>query len=80
MSDTERFVADMDDAGFDTEHYHGRFFWRGPAVRASESNGPTFQEVMGATKVRLQWDSLGFDKIVYPVSSESPDRCEAGAS
>ncbi len=65
------FVEDMEAAGFEVEHYHGRFFWRGPAVRTEEPY-VSLQDVMRATSVRLQWDSLGRDdRIVYPVASDS---------
>ncbi len=64
------FVEDMDAAGYDTEHYWGRFFWRGPAVRTDEDDGPTLQDVIRATSVPVQWDNLGRDYIVYPRASD----------
>ena len=65
MSAHEQFEADMQDAGFDTEPYNGRFFWSGPAVRVNDF--PELQEVIRATTVLLQWDSLGKSGfIVYP--------------
>ncbi len=61
-----QFVTDMEQAGFDVEHYHGRFFWEGPAVRCEREDE---QDVIRATKVRLQSDSMGLGTIFYPVRS-----------
>lgn len=57
-----QFVADMEDAGFEVEHYRGRNFWTGPAVRGE------MQDVARATKVRIQTDSMGLGVICYPVA------------
>lgn len=62
----EQFVKDMESAGIEYEEYHGRNFYHGPAVRTHENGFPTLQNVIGATKVELQWDNLGFDFIAYP--------------
>lgn len=62
----ERFVKDMEDAGIEYEEYKGRFFYHGPAVRTKEKGFPTLEDVIHATNVRLQWDNLGSDFIVYP--------------
>lgn len=56
----------MERAGYDVREYHGRFFYHGPAVSTNESDGPTLQDVIRATKVSVQWDNLGLDYIVYP--------------
>ena len=56
-----RFVQDMNQAGFDVEHYEGRFFWSGPAVRTDD-----LQQTLRATKVSCQWDNMGLSYIVYP--------------
>ena len=69
--DVVKFVEDMDEAGIEYEHYHGRFFWEGPAVSTDEDGWPTMQDVIRATTVKVQWDSLGRDLIVYPVASDS---------
>ncbi len=34
-SDAIQFVEDMLEADLIVEHYHGRFFWHGPAVRVN---------------------------------------------
>ncbi len=57
----KQFCNDMEDAGFDVFHYHGRFFWEGPAVVCGD-----LQEVIRATEIPLQWDSMGFDYVIYP--------------
>ncbi len=56
-----RFVEDMEEAGLEVEHYEGRFFWKGPAVRVDG-----LQDALGATKVRCQWDNMGLGWVVYP--------------
>lgn len=63
----EQFVKDMERAGIEYDgEYNGRFFYHGPAVRTNEKGFPTRQDVIRATKVKLQWDNLGLDFIVYP--------------
>ena len=62
----EQFVEDMESAGIEYEEYKGRFFYRGPAVRTNEKGFPTRQDVIRATKVKVQWDNLGLDFVVYP--------------
>lgn len=57
-----RFVKDMAKAGLNTEHYHGRFHWEGPAVRVD-----TLQDALSNTKIECQHDSMGLGFIVYPV-------------
>lgn len=67
MDDTKQFEADMDAAGFDVEHYHGRAMWHGPAVRTDEMGSDRdLQAVIRATTVTVQWDTMGSDLIVYP--------------
>ena len=60
----ETFALDMDEHDIPVDHYHGRAFYRGPAARAD--NDEAFQEIIRATDVPLQWDSLGLGYIVYP--------------
>lgn len=57
----QQFVEDMEEAGFEVEHYRGRYFYEGPAVRTAE-----LQDVMGETAVKVQWDQMGRGYIVYP--------------
>lgn len=56
-----QFVSDMEAAGLEVEHYHGRFMWEGPAVRVDD-----LQDAMSETKVRVQYDNMGLGWIVYP--------------
>jgi hypothetical protein len=58
----KRFVADMQTAGLEVEHYHGRYFWEGPAVRVRD-----LQDALSETRVKCQWDQMGRGYIVYPV-------------
>lgn len=63
--DAIQFVEDMRQAMLPVEHYHGRFYWQGPAVRVDD-----LQDAMSETKVRVQWDSMGMGYIVYPVNGD----------
>jgi len=67
----EKFVKDMEKAGIETveyQRYQNMVLCRNPAVLTNEK--VTFQDIMGATKVKLQWDNLddlGIDRVVYPI-------------
>ena len=63
--DCVRFVKDMEKAGLKVEHYRGRNFWVGPAVRVDAQ-----QDVLSETKVKCQWDNMGKGWIVYPKASD----------
>lgn len=64
MSIHEQFVQDMKKAGHEVEHYRGRFFYEGPAVKCERDE---LQDVIRATQVKLQWDHLGrTGLVVYP--------------
>lgn len=61
----KQFRSDMGEAGREFEFYHGRYYYRGWAVRAE--NFKDLQAIIRATKVDLQWDQLGREGyIVYP--------------
>lgn len=63
----EQFIEDMEMAGIEYDgEYHGRFFYGGPAVRTNENGFPKLQDVIRATKIKVQWDNLGLDFVVYP--------------
>jgi hypothetical protein len=59
-----QFVKDMEAAGLDVEHYQGRSFWEGPAVRVED-----IQDALCETKIKCQHDNMGKGFIVYPVVS-----------
>jgi hypothetical protein len=62
----DRFALDMDEAGIDWEDYHGRSYYHGPAARTDSFF--SLQDIIRATKVKVQWDSMGRDGyIVYPL-------------
>lgn len=63
--DCVQFVEDMENAGLQVEHYSGRYFWEGPAVRVDD-----LQDAMSETKVRVQYDNMGLGYIVYPNASD----------
>jgi len=60
-----QFCHDMEDAGFDLEHYHGRGGWQGPAVVCDH-----IADAMHATTVKCQFDNMGTRYIVYPLVGE----------
>lgn len=59
----KRFIQNMIDAGLGEHlrHYHGRFFWEGPAVVVD-----SLQDALSETKVKCQWDNMGLGYVVYP--------------
>jgi hypothetical protein len=59
-----RFVEDMNEEGLKVEHYSGRSYFNGPAVRIGQYEDE--DEVIRATKVKLQRDSMGLGMILYP--------------
>lgn len=63
--DCVKFVLDMENEGLEVEHYNGRYFWKGPAVRVD-----SIQEVLSNTKVLCQWDNMGLGYVVYPKASD----------
>jgi hypothetical protein len=72
ITETEKFEDEMAEAGFEVFHYHGRFFWHGPAVVTSDP-----QAVIRATTVRVQQDSMGMGAVIYPLLSEPNwDTCQ----
>ncbi len=62
-----QFVRDMEDAGYEVEHYRGRFFWEGPACRTVDGE-VTAHDIIRATRVSLQQDDMGLGSIHYPVA------------
>lgn len=66
----DRFVKELE-AVYDVEHYHGRGFWHGPAIRVNGTG--ELQTAIRLTSDPLQWDTMGRDGfIVYPILSD-PD-------
>lgn len=65
-----KFIKDMEKSGIPWEHYKGRWFWEGPAVRTSsvetEDTEEALQVIMGSTKVPLQRDNMGLGWVLYP--------------
>jgi len=64
VPDHVRFVMDMKKAGLGVRHYHGKFYYHGPATVCDN-----IQEVLSKTNVGCRWDNLGEGFIVYPVVS-----------
>ena len=61
--DHEQFREDMEAAGYEVRDYGGRMYWKGPAVHVGADE---LQDVIRATSVRVQTDSMGRDLVVYP--------------
>ena len=55
------FAQDMEESGFRVYQYHGRFFYKGPAVKVTD-----LQEGIRGTGIKVQWDSMGLGYVVYP--------------
>ena len=62
-----QFVEDMEKAGYEVQDYQGRFFLTGPAVRVTAPG--EYQDVIRASDVELQCDTLGLGLIIYPIAS-----------
>ena len=59
-----RFVENMEDAGYQIQHYQGRDYYQGPAIFVDRSE---FQDVVRATKLPLVTDQMGKSGlVVYP--------------
>lgn len=61
----EQFCEDIEEnTELELEHYRGRFFYEGPAVFVEADE---LQDVIRATKVRVQTDDYGkTGVVVYP--------------
>lgn len=58
------FVEECESAGIRVEPYQGRFWWKGPAARASSIDDVI--KVARSTTVPLQWDA----PFVYPTHAD----------
>lgn len=68
QQDCVQFVEDMEDLGYDVEHYRGRAYWEGPSVTVDDP--AAMMRVLAATEVVCQFDSMGLGYVVYPVVSD----------
>jgi hypothetical protein len=78
--DCVQFVEDMEAAGLEVHHYHGRFYYEGPSVHVDD-----LQEALSNTRVPCQYESLGLGWVVYTKArdkgvpdEESTDHGDAG--
>lgn len=62
----QKFAKECDAKDMDVRHYNGRFYFSGPAVFTNEEGFPTKQDVIRATSMKVQWDNMAFDWVVYP--------------
>jgi arabinogalactan endo-1,4-beta-galactosidase len=67
--ETVQFVDDMFEQGYEVQHYHGRFYWEGPAVSVRDTY--ELADVVASTAVKVQWDNMGLGYIVYPLMSDA---------
>lgn len=72
LTPAEQFTRDMERAGFEVEDFPTRRGDYLPAVHCTMgssrySDHPDVQDVVRATKVRLQWDGNGGLVVVMPV-------------
>lgn len=65
MNKFDQFIQDMEERGFEVDcNYHGRYFYVGPAAMVDENE---LQDVIRATDIPLQWDTMGKNGLViYP--------------
>ncbi len=66
MKMQRKFLRDMNVAGIKVRMYNGRFFYHGYAAETSRDDRIDMQDVMSATKVKLQTDNMGLDYVLYP--------------
>lgn len=59
-----QFTEDMEQGGYEVEHYRGRNFYEGPSVQVEAGE---LQDVIRSTRINVQWDQLGKSGLViYP--------------
>lgn len=62
-----QFVRDMLAAGIKVSYYHGRYFYFGPSA---EGDDDMQHRIYRATEVKLQSDTRGYDRILYPTVTD----------
>jgi len=60
----KKFCNDMKKTDYEPEHYHGRFYWEGPAVRCYDPDS-----VRASTSVPIITDQMGLGYIAHPIKS-----------
>lgn len=63
VEDHETFAQQCESEGFTVIHYTGRGSYSGPAVISRDPDG---QEIIRATTVQVQKDSMGLGSVIYP--------------
>lgn len=66
----KQFERDMEEASYKVRTYAGRWFWKGFGVTVDKHE---VNDVVRATEVKLQRDSMGLGIILYPVLSMSDE-------
>jgi len=59
----KQFKKAMQKAGYKVRTYRGRYFYKGWAAEVPRDE---LQDSIRATRVKVQWDNLGLNWIVYP--------------
>jgi hypothetical protein len=62
----EKFILDIERAGFEWKHHVGCLYWQGPGVEVSDQSQA--EEVQRLTGVTLVCEHLGLGWIVHPRS------------
>lgn len=57
----KQFCREVTAVGFKPFHYHGRWFWEGPAIVVNDLEGG-----FCSTTVKCQHDNMGLGWVVYP--------------
>lgn len=64
----DQFTKEVKKAGFKVQPYDGRFLYKGVAATTNEKiDGRSFIAIIRATNVRVNYESCGLNKIIYPV-------------
>lgn len=64
-----KFIRRAKKVGYKPYHYKGRFFFEGPAIDVDRYKLVDIEDVFKGIKV--QWDNLGLDFVVYPRRTNS---------
>jgi hypothetical protein len=61
----KQFIKEVEEIGYEISLYHGRNFFHGPCIKGND-----LQNMIRATSVQCNWDSLGLGFVVYPEISD----------
>jgi GH43 family beta-xylosidase len=71
MTTREKFQIDIEANGLTLQEYPGPDSTFYPATFTDEINGPTLQDVIRLTDVKVRWDDTGKNSFaVYPIEND----------